>query len=1805
MRRIIVISLFFLSVALLAVVVWPDSLLTRAARWKIERHCQSLFGQKLRYRCVEYDGSAITFYEPLFYDGLDGEGGGGRISAAQLRAQFTVQMKRPMISIDLEFDQPRIELAKSEAQLPKLGWKLQKGRSLVHPQIACRLCNGLVELHDLSEGRSTHLPLELNYQSQPSRSTRLTASSSFGTVEYESSEWGSLLTFNLPSNECTSVARLLHFFVGERCSGLDLTGGHIVGAGRLWLPAEGQLLADGSIEMRALDFVNDRVGFCGAIPAVALRFCADPAPLGSEEPSLRALVKRTICQFSATEGGLIAVAAERMPSWEFAFDRAAAKIHGTRLTGTLDGQVTSDEWNSSLRTEGEMRLGLEPNVALEMAWPQEGSTAHSHLAWSAHGKRGDQIDVELVDIGPEHARFLQSIASCLYPQAADLQLNEGSISARIRVDFDQWHPRHLAVDHFELSDLCFAYPPHQSTGSIASAHGYLSSEITDTNPIKNLTGLLSIEGGDLIQGSDHHWEGAKGEVELVGGALRRLSLMTDYREMELALLYQPLAAKSELHLSLNGRGKQIAAYLPPAYREPFTLHFSDDDLLLRASVTPHLDRLELAGSCAVAEGREELSFEVDFDLVFAEEDDRLPSWVAELIDSQRPARPLSGLALREGEVRGADLPLDRYAPVLALLEPYITVDGQAEMVAHFDKGRVDVEYEASDVRFATDLFEVHVDQLGNLSDHGIKATHSVDIASGEQLGVIPVRDATCWIREGDLTFPQVDGEVRVTGGRVEVGDIVAHADGVQFQGALDLDRSDESASYLHLSAPTARGRVCDAQRLCARYSDLALWDLPITGSVETREKGLDLYFCFRPEVPADLDVTVSGVIADGMWSSRTLSISDGHLTFDYDHEPQRLRLRNIDADLVHRDGRCLMLGGRGADINDVRRLLGTFDLSLFDGECEEARFAGSCQPLKRTDPDGLWALELDGELTRIGQIRPHLTHCHLNGWSEVVAARAHPRIELETALHDLRLLTLLPALGSTESIEWLLGEEPSGELLGELLLGDGDEPCRVAFVGDGVTVCDREFERLEVAGGKRDEKWWLDRFSTGDLTMTGRVVPTEVGYHFDHCLVERPSQFSLLVCGDYQRQSSTLNGQIVEGWARVDHSEGDLRLTGELVGEGSISLQLGGERPIVDSFAVRLLPDHFSIDGRPIVANSPLPLFGGHGRPLIAGPGSIQSGEIELGWDRIVYNLAKEEIAHAALRFDLPADELAQLCKLGEQIESIVCDLTPSKRLVGEVGIERGHIDAKLQSGPYLLGGVSCDLTAPRIEWSGELVEASAQFQVGRRHLELYLRADPSQLDRGCALVYDGEASGSRRPLLFDWHWEEDVGLAFDAIEGEICGLRFDLTPYDPASPACQPSRHRGALAAYSTPGEMSQTARPTQPIVARGEGKGTGPENTVLASGEAAGEGGKRGALASGHSSGKGETRAQSQLAGGEGSGSGVEAPLIAGGESSGEGEQRGAIASGGSSGSGGINHSLRMPPIEEGARAYWGRVEIDGSEGAELLPEAIASLCQKIGIGAGYELEGIVYLGAHSLPVGFQGKLYGQKAHLAHLDLDRLSTNVMANRSEVAFSNFQIADGGGTLYLPTLNFWTDDAKQWRFSSPLIQLSEVTPTELKLEGDLPGALRAIAVPRAVFRGVEGAVADMTSWKGSGFIQVDSTISRTPLPGIFALPADILGRLGLESGNLTPAMGGVSFEIGDGRCTITQFHDLYSRSQHSQFFLAKDQGPSYIDFDGNIEIALRMKQYNLLLKFTEMFLVNVRGRVTDPSCSLAEDKRRR
>ncbi len=276
-------------------------------------------------------------------------------------------------------------------------------------------------------------------------------------------------------------------------------------------------------------------------------------------------------------------------------------------------------------------------------------------------------------------------------------------------------------------------------------------------------------------------------------------------------------------------------------------------------------------------------------------------------------------------------------------------------------------------------------------------------------------------------------------------------------------------------------------------------------------------------------------------------------------------------------------------------------------------------------------------------------------------------------------------------------------------------------------------------------------------------------------------------------------------------------------------------------------------------------------------------------------------------------------------------------------------------------------------------------------------------------------------------------------------------------------------------------------------------------------------------------------------------------------------------------------------------GQVKVDVPTFSRLLPQTIREGLHRFGVGTGYELSGDFSLAKQGWQQSyFSGYLKGKQFELLGSELETLLSKVVVHPHHIEFSDLSLSDEAGIFTARHIRLEKQANDKWHFSIPYLGIQDFRPSRLKQIGAYRGRIKPLTIRALSGYHLRGSVSEPETWQGQGSLYFINTFKRHY--HLLDIPFEIIGRLGLDMGVLIPVRGQLSYRIGEGKLAFTDLVNSYSDGKLSQFFLSPTR-LSYIDFEGNLNFHVRMKQY-VLLKFTEPFTLSITGTVKAPRYQL-------
>lgn len=307
-----------------------------------------------------------------------------------------------------------------------------------------------------------------------------------------------------------------------------------------------------------------------------------------------------------------------------------------------------------------------------------------------------------------------------------------------------------------------------------------------------------------------------------------------------------------------------------------------------------------------------------------------------------------------------------------------------------------------------------------------------------------------------------------------------------------------------------------------------------------------------------------------------------------------------------------------------------------------------------------------------------------------------------------------------------------------------------------------------------------------------------------------------------------------------------------------------------------------------------------------------------------------------------------------------------------------------------------------------------------------------------------------------------------------------------------------------------------------------------------------------------------------------------------------------------GGMNFQLLNDPAISPSKNFHfliGEIKLNVQHASYFLSPDFHKKIQSFGMGSGYALNGNWKFSKESLlenpNISFQGKLEGKNFEFKGYQFEKMAAELEFSPDSAIFKDLKLADPSMRLSFDQLNLTKIQDKIWSIDSPKILVSECKPSLLRKAGSKPPLTsKTFLIKEIELVNLTGSLDDSQTISAKGKLNFISPPKKNFQHTIFAIPAEILTRLGLDLTVLNPVTGTIYYEIKNNKIYLTKFKDVYSEGKLSKFYLPNNSFRSYLDFNGNLNVQVKMKQYNLVFKLAELFTVTVQGNLQKPTYTL-------
>ncbi len=275
----------------------------------------------------------------------------------------------------------------------------------------------------------------------------------------------------------------------------------------------------------------------------------------------------------------------------------------------------------------------------------------------------------------------------------------------------------------------------------------------------------------------------------------------------------------------------------------------------------------------------------------------------------------------------------------------------------------------------------------------------------------------------------------------------------------------------------------------------------------------------------------------------------------------------------------------------------------------------------------------------------------------------------------------------------------------------------------------------------------------------------------------------------------------------------------------------------------------------------------------------------------------------------------------------------------------------------------------------------------------------------------------------------------------------------------------------------------------------------------------------------------------------------------------------------------------------AFKAEMSLDLQRMKPILPEGVVEFVDRLSLGKGIDVIGELYF---KNGVCFDGLIKGTDFDFVGCCLSSLFGTIQIENGICTLNDFSIADRSMIANCRHAVFDTTSSG-CQLEAKKFEIKNLRPCLMSKKGERNKLSNPFMIEKLEFLDLKGDLADISTLTGKGGVRFTNAFDKRSNP-VIGFAKEIIGRIGLDPVLMIPVVGEIDFLVGDGKLNFIKMQNSYSDMGRSYFYLW-NKSQSFIDFDGNIHIDIRMKQY-VLFKFAELFVISLDGPISSPKVHL-------
>ena len=828
MKKLAIPGLLILLIALLAV-SWP-SIEQRLFERIVHSKTVELFGSPMIYDSLERKGESLSFNRVQFFNTTSSTQQVAHQPGYELKAEsatlaYHLDLWSLSCSVELNLRQPTLVGDRGASSVPP-EWpvNMNKGKSFFSVELTAVVEEGVVRL--LSDEGAVEFGIEGDLSLDKKLSGSIAIRESTSSIETDPSTGTLFLDFDRESDE-TTVDCAIQSFSAEKLGGcVRWLAGHEAGLwsvengiveGRLmtYIDPTGEASWDGELLVSGASVAQEDLAVRGFIDRLKMRLNAGAAKEGASNAPLA---------MATLEGdSSILVEKEGVALWKAqGIDGTAQFTANGAFEIEVEGVAHAEDGPGrlKLRTEGRDLWSGDPRLHLDLFFASTLRPAvKANLKWKWVDKEKQFLSCSFEHLGRSEMKVAQLFLSGYHPQLNKWVVESGIYSGQLEAFGRPGAPDELRVSGLTANTFSLRLPNRdwRCSGERFELDAMVDIEVGFPLGTKELSlqikeGFLHAPG--MFQGLSEVSR-LNADFHVRNGALVRSKAIGDLEGIHFAVEVDEHAPDSIASIFAEGKGEEIALFLPVAHRQKAKVAFGGTKVKLDASLS-HIERgVEVEGTAHVADGLSQ-SKKIPFGFklfgqapsvektysgvseheVFERDVLALSYLVPNLLQPSRACfvdwawkqLPWRGIRLEQGWAQAEEIPLEKYvSPFVFSKRSQLTMAGVGDGEVRFDQNQILIEYIGRDLVLESPKLRIVVEEVGQQSQPGL---HVFDLSQGFHFGLLPIEKARYDEKVFAFHCEDISGDLAISNEKVFFTEFFGRCEGFELEGRVAIDHSN-------------------------------------------------------------------------------------------------------------------------------------------------------------------------------------------------------------------------------------------------------------------------------------------------------------------------------------------------------------------------------------------------------------------------------------------------------------------------------------------------------------------------------------------------------------------------------------------------------------------------------------------------------------------------------------------------------------------------------------------------------------------------------------------------------------------------------------------------------------------------------------------------------------------------------------------------------------------------------------------------------------------------------------------------------